>query len=75
MILAMFGLGLLSGGALLLWRLSSCPVLRALGLGMGSWAARCRESRPAAPVLPTYRPHDPFEPYEPASVHAARRVA
>ncbi|MBW0144226.1 hypothetical protein [Sphingomicrobium clamense] len=48
-----------SGGAALLWRLSSCPVLRTLSRGMGSWAARCEEMRSE----------------DPAIVHAARQVA
>lgn len=75
MTLLMIALGFVGGGAVLLWRLSSCPVLQALGLGMGSWAARCREQELGAEILPTFRPHDPFPPYEPITVHASRHVA
>lgn len=55
------------------WRLARCPVLRALGLGMGSWASRCEEE-PSEPET-TYRPHDPLRPRLVHPVDAARRVA
>lgn len=59
MTLLIASLILVGGGAALIWRLSSCPVLRTLSRGMGSWAARCEEMRSE----------------DPAIVRAARQVA
>lgn len=67
-------LSLLGGAAFVAYRLSRCPVLRVLALGMGSWATRCRE-RKEAEDHPVFRPHDPYPPFEPETVRAARRVA
>lgn len=66
---AMLALGTFVG-----WRLATCPVLRTLRVGLGSYHATCEEHSSKPELRPTYHPHDSLGPNHP-TVQAARRVA
>lgn len=74
MTFAMIGLMLLGLGGFVGWRLATCPVLRTLRAGMGSYATTCDERTGKPEQYPDFRPHDPFGSDHP-TVQAARRVA
>lgn len=74
MTLIIIGLTFLALGGVVGWRLATCPVLRTLRVGMGSYATSCEEHFSKPEQYPEFRPHDPFHSDHP-TVHAARRVA
>ena len=74
MTLMMIGVGFLALGTFVGWRLATCPVLRTLRVGLGSYHATCEEQISKPQQHPTYHPHDPLGPNHP-TVQAARRVA